>query len=677
MIKQILQSTDDPSCYPAEDMVSLLLRNENIYGEKDLYIFLGDGENESAKDTYAEVISKAKAIAAVLQESGKKGDHVLLLFPPGNEFMISFFASILAGMVAIPAYPPRKRKLDPRFLSILNDAKPNFILGTDTIVSELLQADLGDADLGQIQIVRYESVDLQRDELWTNPGVTKGDIALLQYTSGSTGKPKGVMVSHWTMIHNLECIRQSFGFDDNLIMSSWLPSFHDMGLIGSLIEPAYAGGTVVYMPPVSFIKSPLNWLKIITNYKATCAGAPNFAYDFCAEKIREEVIESLDLSSLSILYNGSEPIRKKTLEKFQSTFASVGFALSQFFPVYGMAETVLLMSGGDYKAKPVHINVDIKSLENNKVVITDAGATSRNLTGCGFPLLGMSIAIVNHETQEVLPVGEIGEIWTSGGSVTQGYWNNPEETAAKYNARLASDQEGKWLRTGDLGFIHDGQLYISGRLKDLIIIRGANYFPNDIEHSVENCHPALRKNANAAFSVDIDDDEKLIVIQEIERSHMRDFDENELFEHIRFAIYADHGIQADSILLTKFGTVKKTSSGKTQRFAMRDAWKNDELDILAAWHKKAEKEYKTGQISYRPEFLREWLINWMAQQLDINPDSIDPEKPISAYGLDSIKAVGLERDVNKQFGIEWPIESFLKENTVNDLVAEGIELLRK
>ena len=290
--------------------------------------------------------------------------------------------------------------------------------------------------------------------------------------------------------------------------------------------------------------------------------------------------------------------------------------------------------------------------------------------------MGMSVAIIDPETKVPSPKGHIGEIWAKGPSVTQGYWNKPEDTKETFQACIVGTDDGPWMRTGDLGFIHEGQLYVSGRLKDLIIIRGANFFPNDIEHSVENAHEALRKNASAAFSMDIKDQEKLIIIQEIERAYMRDFDEDEIFESIRKAVFADHGIQPDIILLTKMGSIQKTSSGKTQRFAMRAIWKNKELDVLASWEKKEEKENIASAIGFRPEFLREWMINWMAQKLELDPGRIDPDKAVSAYGLDSITAVSLERDVNKQFGVEWPIESFLRDNSVNQLVEEGIELLR-
>ncbi len=673
---QYLTSTDNPQAYPSAEMVSLLLKNAEISGDKALYIFLDDGYTETLRISYKSVVNKAKAVAVELQKNGNKGDHVLLLFPAGVEFIISFYGCFMAGMVAIPAYPPRRKKVDPRFLSILHDANPSIILATADIHQDLRKANLEGASLEKTHKLSYEEIDMNQSKEWINPEVSDKDIVLLQYTSGSTGNPKGILVSHGNMIHNLECIKQSFGFDENMIVVNWLPNFHDMGLIGCLIEPAFVGGSVVVMPPIRFIQKPVNWLKNITRYKGTCAGAPNFAYDYCADKISTEEMADLDLSSLTLLFNGSEPVRKESIDHFYKTFADYGSTTKQFFPCYGMAEAVLIISGGDYKTEPIYYNVDVRSLEEGKVVSASDGNESRQITACGFPWMGMSVAIIDPETKVPSPKGHIGEIWAKGPSVTQGYWNKPEDTKETFQACIVGTDDGPWMRTGDLGFIHEGQLYVSGRLKDLIIIRGANFFPNDIEHSVENAHEALRKNASAAFSMDIKDQEKLIIIQEIERAYMRDFDEDEIFESIRKAVFADHGIQPDIILLTKMGSIQKTSSGKTQRFAMRAIWKNKELDVLASWEKKEEKENIASAIGFRPEFLREWMINWMAQKLELDPGRIDPDKAVSAYGLDSITAVSLERDVNKQFGVEWPIESFLRDNSVNQLVEEGIELLR-
>ncbi|MCK5338525.1 MAG: fatty acyl-AMP ligase, partial [Bacteroidales bacterium] len=449
------------------------------------------------------------------------------------------------------------------------------------------------------------------------------DIALLQYTSGSTGRPRGVMVSHANIIHNSECIKRSFGFDENLIGMNWLPNFHDMGLIGCLIQPAYVGGMNIIIPPLKFLQQPLNWFKNISKYKATNAGGPNFSYEYCIDKINDQELDDLDLSTISTMFCGSEPIRKKTLDQFTAKFDRASFRSQQFYPCYGLAESVLIVTGGDFRAEPIYLELDIRAMEENKVVAAESARDSRTLTACGYPWLGMSVSIVNPETKITCPKGEIGEIWAKGPSITQGYWDNAEETEKTFKAYIEGTEDGPWLRTGDLGFIHEGQLYVSGRMKDLIIIRGSNFFPNDIEHSVENSHDALRQNASTAFSAEIEGEEKLIIIQEVERTHMHDFDEEEVFEAIRNAIFADHGIQPNMITLVRMGSIKKTSSGKTQRFAMRTVWANNELNILANWEMAPEKENVATAIGFRPEFLREWMINWMAQKLELDPGKID------------------------------------------------------
>jgi len=677
MSEQYLTSVDYKDAYPAKDMVELLIRNSERYAGKDLYYLLEDGITETERITHDEAFVKARSVAAELQAHGSKGDRVLLLFPTGLEFVISLFACFLSGKIAVPAYPPHRRKSNQRFFSIIDDANPSIILTTDRIHGDLEFIEKEHKMLERIVKLTYGGIRLDQPESWVNPGISKDDIAFLQYTSGSTGSPNGVMVSHGNIIHNSECIKRSFGFDEHLRGINWLPNFHDMGLIGCLIQPAYVGGMNIIIPPLKFLQSPLNWYRGISKYRATNAGGPNFAYDYSAEKVSDEDIKDLDLSSISTLYCGAEPIRAETFDNFTKKFKTANFRSVQFYPCYGLAESVLIASGGDFKLKPIYYEVNAKALEKNKVIPVKGGKEGRILTACGYPWMGMSISIIDPDTRTPAPINEIGEIWLNGPSVAKGYWNDPEGTEKTFNASIVGKEGSSWLRTGDLGFIHDGQLYVTGRLKDLIIIRGSNFFPNDIEYSAENSNIALRKNASAAFSADIDGEEKLILLAEVERSHMHDLVENEIFEDIRSSIFAEHGIQAHALTLVRPGSTLKTSSGKIQRFAMKKAWINDELNVLASWTMKKDTSNLTSEIGVRPEFLREWMINWMAQQLELDPGKIDPDKPVSAYGLDSITAVSLERDVNKQFGVEWPIESFLKENSVNMLVEEGIELLRE
>lgn len=676
-IYQVLTSSMDGTALPAENMIDRLLQHEQNIPGKTIYSLLEDGINESDSITYLEMITRAKSIAALLQQKGEKGDRVLLLFPTGIGFITTFFACLFAGMIAIPAYPPKRNKANERFRAIVTNSTPSFIVSTSEISAEMEKHKLLEGLPPISHRVIYGEISGEHAGKWVHPGIRPDDIALIQYTSGSTGTPNGVMVSHGNIIHNSEFIKQSFGFDEHSVGVNWLPNFHDMGLIGCLIQAAYLGGTNIIIPPLSFLKSPANWFRAITRYGATTGGGPNFAFDYSNEKVDDEVISELDLSGLRTLYCGAEPIRDHTLKQFAEKFGAAGFRASQLFPVYGMAESVLIVSGGDFRADPVFFDADAKMLEQNKVRPASGDDESRTLTGCGYPWLGMRVAIINPETLQASLSDEVGEIWVEGASVAKGYWNDPERTEDTFKAYLAGSDDGPWLRTGDLGFIRDGQLYVTGRLKDLIIIRGLNYFPNDIENTIENCHEAIRPNASAAFSDDIDGEERLIVVAEVERAYVRDLPKDEVLEALRREVFAAFGIQPYAISLIRTGSIIKTSSGKIKRYAVRSAWKANDLNIVAAWTAPKEKGPVASRIGFRPEFLREWMINWMAQKLEIDPGRIDPDKAVSAYGLDSITAVSLERDVNRQFGVEWPIESFLKESSVNQLVEEGMKLLNK
>lgn len=675
--KQLLTSSDKGTSYPASNLVSVLQQNAEKYPEKIVYIFLEDGENEKEKISCSEIVERSKSIAAYLQKSGEKGDRVLLLFPTGIAFILSLYGCFFAGMIGVPAYPPKRNKPNERFTAILQNAEPSIILTTFNIREDLQTNFTKIGLVGGEKILAFEDVLPKMAEDWVDPEIIGESIALVQYTSGSTGNPNGVMVSHANIIHNSECIRRSFGFDKSLVGVNWLPNFHDMGLIGCLIQPAYLAATNVIIPPLKFLQNPLNWFKNMTKYRATNAGGPNFAYEYCANKIDSSEIKNIDLSSVSTMFCGSEPIRKETLDTFSDKFKSASFKEKQFYPCYGLAESVLIVTGGDNKEAPNYLSVDSKSLEENKVILSTNKDESRIITACGYPWLGMCVLIVNPETSTPSPVGEIGEIWVKGPSVAKGYWNDKQNTEKTFNAFISGTEDGPYLRTGDFGFIYEGQLYVSGRMKDLIIIRGSNFYPNDIEHSAENSNPALRQNACAAFSTDIDGEEKLLIVMEVERTHMCEMNEEQVFEDIREAVFAGHGIQPHAITLIRTGSILKTSSGKIQRFALRKAWLRQELNEVASWVMKPEKEKADSLIGYRPEFLREWMINWMAHKLEIDPGSIDPDKPVSSYGLDSITAVSLERDVNAQFGVEWPLESFLKENSINQLVREGIDILRR
>ncbi|MEA3480288.1 MAG: AMP-binding protein [Bacteroidota bacterium] len=657
------------------NLIELLEFRAKNQAKEILYIFLEDGIHVHTQITYGELGSKAKSVAASLQKYNKQGDRIVLLFPNGIDFIIGLFGCILAGMIGIPAYPPRKDKADDRFFSILNDSGSTLILSSEAIYNKINRQFQDSEGLKKAQLLVYDHIDFNLSNQWDKPNVDDDDVAILQYTSGSTGDPKGVMLTHANILHNELIIQEAFGHDQNLIGVNWLPNFHDMGLFGTLLQPLFTGGKNVIISPTAFIKKPVNWLKAIDKFNGVTAGGPNFAFEYCIQKTTPEERKNIDLSTLRVMFCGAEPIREPTLLNFAKEFQSSNFQFKQFYPCYGLAESTLMVTGGDYKKEPVFFSADAKSLESNMVVPAISGEDTREFVSCGHPWYGTKVVIANPRDLTLSPHGEIGEIWISGPSTAKGYWNNPEETEKTFSAYLKDTGEGPFMRSGDMGFIWDDELYVSGRLKDLIIIRGINHYPQDIELTVENCHPALRKNAGACFSLDIANEERLVIVNEVERTYMRNLDANEIFEAIRMNIADEHIVLPYAIVLIRTGSIPKTSSGKIQRQACKKAYQQEELSILDKWQMKITMEPDEQSIPLEQKSLKEWLINWLCNHKDLDPSAIDPDKPITAYGLDSLLAVNLEKDVNETFGISWPIESFLRENTINQLVEEGKRLL--
>ncbi|VEP15655.1 Beta-ketoacyl synthase [Hyella patelloides LEGE 07179] len=477
---------------------------------------------------------------------------------------------------------------------------------------------------------------------WQEPKLDKEGLAFLQYTSGSTGKPKGVMVSHGNILHNSALINQYFGHTTNTHLLSWLPMYHDMGLIGCILHPLYGDFPVTLMSPEDFLKKPLNWLQGISKYKATTSGGPNFAYELCVSKITPEQMVNLDLSSWEVAFNGAEPIRAETLERFATTFGSVGFGANTFYPCYGMAESTLLISGASKNEPPVIKSFDIEALSQNKVV-KSFETNSQKIVGCGQIKFNQKVKIVNPETFISCGDREIGEIWVSSDSVAQGYWEQLDAIENTFRAYLADTKEGPFLRTGDLGFIEDGELFVTGRLKDLIIIRGRNYYPQDIELTVEKSHPALRSGCGAAFSVSKEDRERLIVVQEIERTYRNKLNIDEVINAIRQAVSEEQELTVHEVLLIKTASISKTSSGKIQRRKVKQKFIEDSLEIIARWQEititsPIAKEYKAGKIE-------DWLIDRIAREIQIAPQEIDPLEPFSSYGINSVKAVSIVGEI--------------------------------
>ena len=567
------------------NLLSILEQRASQTPEKLAYIFLKDRENQEQTITYRQLSQISKRIAARLQSLIPPGARALLLYPQGLEFIAAFLGCLSAGIIAVPAYPPKRNQKISRLIAIIENSQPQIILTTSSLL-ENIQLKIKDfLELSVTQFLATDNLDNDQDFHFYLPDISGNTLAFLQYTSGSTGSPKGVMISHDNIAHNSVYIQKAFELTEKSVSVTWLPSFHDMGLIDGIIQPLYTGFLCVVMSPESFLKNPILWLQAITKYRATHSGGPNLGYELCVRRITPEQQKTLDLSSWVSAYNGAEPIRPKTLDNFSDKFRSSGFKSQYFYPCYGMAEATLMISGGNIKDEPVYLNVQSESLKNNQIV--EAEKDSKNyqeLVGCGHVWQDTEVKIVDPESCLECGENQVGEIWVSGSSVAQGYWQEAEKTIATFQAKLANTtDERNFLRAGDRGFLRAGELFITGRIKDVIIIWGRNHYPQDIEYSVQESHQTLRLDCGAAFTIEIENQEKLVIVQEVERTYLSKLNVNEVFSAIREAVALHHALQVYAIALIKPASILKTSSGKIQRHACCHAFLTETLAIVGQW----------------------------------------------------------------------------------------------
>ena len=553
-------------------LVEILRRRANEQPNRLAYTFLADGETEEASLTYEELDRQVQNVAAWLQSVGTGGERVLLLFPAGLEYVVAFLGCLYAGAVAVPAYPPRASRTLCRLEAIVADAEAKIALTTAALLPRL-QAWLADSpNLKHLRWQASDQINADEGSGWHEPTIDSDTLAFLQYTSGSTATPRGPMLTHGNLLYNHALIQKYFELTPDSRYVSWLPNYHDMGLIGCLLQSLYTGFPCVLMAPEAFLQRPFVWLNAISRYRGTMSSGPNFAYDLCVRKITSEQRALLDLSSWQSAANGAEPISAKTLDQFAATFAPCGFRREAFYPCYGLAEATLIVSGGRREAPPIVKTFDAKLLEYNRVREVPADAEgARTLVSCGQTLAEQEIVIAHPERLTRSAPDEVGEIWVAGRSVAQGYWNRPDETERVFGARLADTGAGPFLRTGDLGFLCAGELFVTGRLKDLIIIRGGNYYPQDIERTVEQSHYLLRQGCSAAFSIERDGAEQLVISAEVEHQY-QSANFTEVVGAIRQAVAANHDLQVYAVALLKSRTIPKTSSGKIQRHACRAAF---------------------------------------------------------------------------------------------------------
>jgi acyl transferase domain-containing protein/acyl-CoA synthetase (AMP-forming)/AMP-acid ligase II/NADPH:quinone reductase-like Zn-dependent oxidoreductase/acyl carrier protein len=588
-------------------LIELLRARTAEHGPRVAFRYLADGEAEESRLTYDELELRARAIAAALAPQAAPGDRGLLFYSAGVDFIAAFWGCLCAGIVAVPVFPARLHRQIPRLLAIAGDSEAKFVLTTSKIRRQAEDLFKRAPELKKLQWLATDDLPAPPVEEWRDPGASLETLAFLQYTSGSTATPRGVMVTHGNLLHNLACLREVFQFSPESVGVTWLPHYHDMGLIGGLLQPVYAGGEMIVMPPSSFLQRPARWLAAVTRYRATTMVAPNFAYDLCVQKISAEQRVPLDLASVKVALCGAEPVRPDTIAQFAEAFGSCGFRRAVFRPAYGLAEATLIVSGHSDAGAPFAPAVVAAELQRNRIQPADeSDAGSRVLVGCGGIAPNLNVVIVDPETLAPCAADRVGEIWVSGPSVASGYWRKPEETRETFGAHLAGG-EGPFLRTGDLGFLDRGQLFVTGRLKDLIIIRGSNHYPQDLEHTVERSHRALRPACGAAFSIDVEGAERLVIVQEV--NDRASVPSEDVVAAIRRALTESHEVHPDAIVLIEPRSIPRTSSGKIQRYACRQTFLAGTLEVVHEWRDResSPERKRNGAVQPRSGLVWDYL----------------------------------------------------------------------
>ncbi|MGH2951768.1 MAG: fatty acyl-AMP ligase [Solirubrobacterales bacterium] len=560
-------------------LVDVLRDRAREQPDADVFAFVDHDESEAGRLSFGELERRARAVAAGLQALGLAGERALLASPPGRDSVIGLFGCIQAGVVAVPTPPPDpgREYAAPRIRQIAADAQPRAVITTAAIEAGLREVLEGSDAL----FLAIDTDDFGGDDHWREPGTRADDLALIQYTSGSTSVPRGVMISHENLIHNCEYTRDAFGYSADSRAVMWLPPYHDLGLTGGIVQPVYAGVHIALMSPLTFLANPIAWPRAIERYGASFAGGPDFAFDMLVRRTSPEERAALDLSGWELAYNGAELVRRETIDAFSEAFAVAGFRREAFYPCYGLAEATLMVTGGDKQAEPVVRRADRRSLESGRFEPREEPRGAFDLVGCGRASHDGRLLIVDPETREPLDGGTVGEIWVGGPSVARGYWNRDDETAATFGARLAGSGEGPFLRTGDLGFVLDGERFVTGRITEMVVVDDRAFYATDVERACEEGSGALRHNGGAAFAIEVDGRLRLAIVYEVRDPDAGDHDE--VIAAVRASVADQLGLEAEAVALIEPRTLPKTTSGKLQRGRCRGLFLNRELPIVAEW----------------------------------------------------------------------------------------------
>lgn len=669
---------------PFSNLLEIVQWHLQRHPDRAVFQFLKDGEIECHPISYFDLDQKAKEIAVQLLSEAQCGDRALIVLQNGIDFITGFFGCLYAGICAVPVYPPQNRQAYlERLEMIATDCQAQFILGTSEYFDNAetrLQA------FDTLSKTKKIAVDQRSSENYDYiaPDINLDSLAFLQYTSGSTSAPKGVMVTHGNLINNIASMQACFGHDEKTIIASWLPMFHDMGLIGAVLQPICIGGKAIAMTPAAFLQKPMRWLEAISHYRATSSYAPNFAYDLCISKATEEDIQRLDLSSWTMALNGAEPIKPETIRDFSKKFAACGLHANTIYPGYGLAEATLFVSGAERLSDHLFLNVAVSNYQHRDLVKPASKSDAmRELISSGIPSPYNDVVIVDPEEHGRIKDGQVGEVWVRGENVASGYWQNPEKTIETFQAKIQGE-DAHYMRTGDLGFIYQRHLFICGRIKELIIIRGANFYPQNIEQTLQNNIAGLKPNGGAAFTVEHEGEDALVVVQEVERTWLKKIDQEAVAQQARQAIASEYGLSLHAFILIRPMTLPKTSSGKIQRSRAKQYFDSGELKVVSETifstllqntdSQNASLENQPLAIGTEFGDVLLGLSLLVAQKANIPLSQLDIEQSIINTGLDSIALNNLVATVKHIFCVTLSLGELLQSSSLLDIATNIVEL---